>query len=90
MRPPSPAQRHIVAARLIETERAVGSSPDNAAVMIILTVILPPTLQADFVSPALRQCAMTAAGTRIQLLPGRSEDVSLIRVRLEPGCPLRH
>jgi hypothetical protein len=69
----------------IQAQRSVRAAADHFAVVIVLAVVFPAAFVADLVAAALGEGRMAAAWAGIKLWPGRSIDVPLIHIRVEPG-----
>ena len=81
------APRDVLRASRIQAEPTVRASTHDAAVVIVLPVILPFALCTDFVRAPLIEGTVTAAGARVLLSGLRSEDVELSVIEVEPGFP---
>lgn len=53
----------VLQSRLGQAQRAVGASPDDVSVLVVLAVVLPAAFQADLEVGALLQSAVAAAWT---------------------------
>ena len=57
---------NVVGARGIEAQPPVRSAANHVAVVVVLSVVLPPALGTDLTPAALREREVTAAGTRVR------------------------
>jgi hypothetical protein len=71
----------------IHAQRPIRAAADHFAVVIVLAVVFPAAFAADLVAAALGEGRVAAAWAGIWLWPGRSIDVPLIHIRVEPGRP---
>jgi hypothetical protein len=71
----------------VQAHRPVRAAADHFAVVIILAVVFPAALAADFIGTALGEGRMTAARAGVEFRPARSKDIPLSHVRVEPSSP---
>lgn len=68
--------------------RTIRTSAHDVGVMIVLPVVLPPALLADFVPTPFGESDAPAARTRVRTTRVAGEDVPLFGVHLEPSGSL--
>jgi len=79
--------RDIVGPSCVETEGSIWTTADDAAVVVVLTIVLPTAFRTDFVLPSFVEGSVTA--TRACVLPAwrRCEDIALLDIEVEPSLP---